>query len=208
MDQSSNPMPEPDQHSQTQTAMRNFHVARQWGQLVGTNIRTFDEQNNLICFAKQKAFKLKEEVTFFHDEEQTKPMFKVKARNIIDIAATYDMFDLNGALIGSLRRRGLASAFVRDEWVILNAQDQEVGTITEDSVALGVIRRYVDFVAYVLPQTYSVNFSGQDVGELKQRRNPFTVKYDYSVQSETYNKYPLLILAIPNLLAIIEARQN
>jgi len=201
-------MPEPTPAVAPTTGMRSFAVERQWGQLIGTNIRTFDEQRALVCFAKQKAFKLKEQITFFHDEAQTKPMFSVRARNIIDIAATYDMFDTQGAHIGSLRRKGLSSAFVQDHWLILNSQDQEVGSVMEDSALLGIVRRFVDFASYLLPQTYSVTFSGKDVGEIKQRKNPFTVKYDYTISEESYKSFPLLILAIPNLLAIIESRQN
>lgn len=201
-------MPAPTPQISPVQGMRTFGVERQWGQLIGTNIRTFDEQRQLICFAKQKAFKLKEEITFFHDEAQTQPMFRVKARNIIDISATYDMFSTEGQLIGSLRRKGLSSMFVQDEWLILDSAGQEVGTIKEDSALLGIVRRFVDYASYLLPQTYSVVFSGKDVGEIKQRRNPFTVKYDYTISEESYSAYPLLILAIPNLLAIIEARQN
>lgn len=186
----------------------NFTVARQWGQLIGTNIRTYDDQDKLLCFAKQKAFKLREEVTFYSDESQSNVLFKVKARNIVDLAGTYDMFDLNNNLMGSIRRKGIASTFVRDEWLILDNQEREIGQVTEDSLALGVARRFIDFVALLIPQTYDVSLNGQVVGSFKQVRNPFKVKYICEISSDIFRENNLLILAIPNLLAIIEARQN
>lgn len=186
----------------------NFTVARQWGQLIGTNIRTYDDQDKLLCFAKQKAFKLREEITFYSDESQSNVLFKVKARNIMDLAGTYDMFDSNNKLMGSIRRKGLASTFVRDEWLILDNQEREIGQVTEDSLALGVVRRFIDFVALLIPQTYDVSLNNRKVGELKQVRNPFKVKYICNINSDIFNNNKLLILAIPNLLAIIEARQS
>lgn len=185
-----------------------LHVARQWGQLIGTNIRTFDANQQLICFAQAKAFKLREEITFYQDEAKTTPMFHTKARNIIDLAATYDMFDNNGQIFGSLKRKGIMSAFAQDQWIIMDAAGNQVGEVTEDSLALGIIRRHVDFVAYFLPQTYSVTFGGVEVAQIKQRKNPFTVKYDYDIDTASWEKYHLLFLAIANLLGLIEARQN
>ncbi len=183
-------------------------VARQWGQLIGTNIRTFDANNQLICFAHAKAFKLKEEILFYSDESKTRVMFRTKARNIIDIAPTYDLFDSAGNIFGSLKRKGLSSSFVQDHWLILDASGSQIGEIREDSPVLGVIRRFVDFAAYFLPQTYHVSFGSQEVAQIKQRKNPLTVRYDYDIDSSSYEKYQMLFLAIANQLALIEARQN
>jgi len=185
-----------------------FQVARQWGQLVGTNIRTFDASGQLVCFAHSKAFKLKEQIVFYKDEAKTQPLFSTKARNVIDLAATYDMYDNSGTMFGSLRRKGLSSSFVQDQWLILDAAGNQIGEITEDSPVLGVIRRFVDFAAYFLPQVYSVKFGAIEVAQIKQKKNPFTVKYDYEIDTASWNQYQLLFLAIANLLGLIEARQN
>jgi hypothetical protein len=183
-------------------------VARQWGQLIGTNIRTTDQNGSLLCFARAKAFKLREEIIFYTDETKTTPLFRTKARNIIDIAPTYDIFSNEGAIFGSLRRKGLSSSFVQDHWLILDASGNQIGEIMEDSALMGVIRRYVDWAAFFLPQTYTVTFGAEQVAEIKQRKNPLTVKYDYSINTPEWEKYKLLFLACANLLALIEARQN
>lgn len=188
--------------------LTQLRVERQWGQLLGTNIRTFDGDGRLVCFSQAKAFKLKEDIAFFEDEAKTKPLFRVKARNVIDIAATYDMIANDGQVFGSLRRKGLMSAFAQDHWFILDAAGNTVGEIMEDSALLGVIRRFVDYAAYFLPQKYTVRFGDQPVATIQQRRNPFTVKYDYAIDSGVFGSYRQLFLAISALLAIIEARQN
>lgn len=185
-----------------------YRAERQFLKLVGATVRTYDESNNLACKAEAKAFKLKEEITFFSDEEKTKSLFSIKARNIFDISATYDIF-VNGTKQAALRRKGLASAFVRDEWHILDQNDVQIGLITEDSNMFGIIRRWVDFVALIFPQKFEIRFGDSLVGTMQQNKNPFTVKLacDYD-DAKVGNLGSILPVAIPSMLAIIDARQS
>lgn len=50
----------------------------------------------VMCFAEQKRFTLKEQVTFYADQNRTIPVFSFKARNVTDINGKYDVFDENG----------------------------------------------------------------------------------------------------------------
>lgn len=197
-----------DTDNQDSAPRTKLRVQRQFMQLIGTNIRTFDANDQLICFAKAKAFKLREEITFYKDEAKTTPLFTAKARNIIDFSPTFDMFDPSGVLFGSLKREGMMSTFAQDHWFILNKDCQQIGDIIEDSLMLGVIRRHIELVAYFIPQTYSVKFGAVEVAEITQRKNPFLVKYDYEIDTEVWQKNELLCLAISSLLAVVEARQN
>ncbi len=45
---------------------------------------------------------------------------------------------------------------VRDEWVIWDAEDNEIGLIREDSWALSLVRRVTDLLGVLLPQRYDV----------------------------------------------------
>ena len=197
-----------DTNTQDSAPRTKLRVQRQFMQLIGTNIRTFDANDQLICFAKAKAFKLREEITFYKDETKTTPLFTAKARNIIDFSPTFDMFDPSGVLFGSLKREGMMSTFAQDHWFILDKDGQQIGDIIEDSLMLGVIRRHIELVAYFIPQTYSVKFGAVEVAEITQRKNPFLVKYDYEIDTEVWQKNELLCLAISSLLAVVEARQN
>lgn len=76
----------------------------------------------------------------------------MKARNVLAIAATYDVTDpFFGVRVGALRRKGLKS-ILKDEWIILDAQDHEIGLIQEDSTVLALLRRFV--LGRLRPQTY------------------------------------------------------
>ena len=184
-------------------------VERQFMKLIGETVRTFDESGTLLCRADQKAFKLKEQIYFFHDEDKQQPYFSVMARNIIDIAPTYDIFNAEGVKVCSLKRKGLSSTFVRDHWLILNESEVQIGEIIEDSNMLGVLRRYIDFVALFVPQEFELRIENQIVGNMQQNKNPFTVKLHCDFSDDiTSTIGTLLPLAIPSVLALIEARQN
>ncbi len=68
-----------------------------------------DSRGQLILYVRQKAFKLKEAVTFFADAEQRKPVLSIKADRIIDIGASYEISTTDGRVVGNLKRQGMRS---------------------------------------------------------------------------------------------------
>ena len=78
----------------------------------------YSSERTLICRAEQKAFKLKEHIVFYADENKTQPLFSIKARKVLDFGVTYDILGPDQVtVLASLRRKGLRSALVRDELV-------------------------------------------------------------------------------------------
>ncbi|HZG50869.1 MAG TPA: hypothetical protein VEZ40_01925 [Pyrinomonadaceae bacterium] len=68
-----------------------------------------DAQGNLIFYVKRKAFKLKEAITVFGDEAQTRPLYHINADRIIDFSARYHFTDEAGRSLGSIKRLGMRS---------------------------------------------------------------------------------------------------
>lgn len=186
-----------------------YSVERKFWKFLGATIRTFDSNRNLVAKAEAKAFKLKEQVYFFSDEAKTLPIFSIKARKVIDISATYDIFDNTGKVIASLRRKGMSSTFVRDHWLILDASGNQIGEIVEDSSALGALRRYIDLVSLFVPQKFHISYGGEEIGTMQQNKNPFTVRLACDYQDGAEQKLgTVLPVAIPSMIAFIEARQG
>ena len=158
--------------------------------------------------AEQKGFKLKEQIGFFLDDEMTQKSFGIQARNIIDISATYDITDANGAPIGYMQRKGLRSTFVRDEWECYNPQGQLIARVYEDSSLLGFLRRFVDLVSLVAPQKFIVEVNGESLALFKQNYNILAAKFQCDVDDRLVQMigWPF-VYAIPNMLAIIENKQ-
>src|SRR5688572_19100162 len=58
----------------------------------------------VVAFAQQKRMALKEQVTLYSDETKTSMVAGFKARQVIDLGATYDIVDEAGSSIGTFRK--------------------------------------------------------------------------------------------------------
>jgi len=76
---------------------------------IAPQISVTDAGGRLLLYVKQKAFKLKEKVTVFADQEQTRPLYSIGADRIIDFQAQYDITTAAGGQIGAVKRRGMRS---------------------------------------------------------------------------------------------------
>ena len=188
------------------TRYQNTYVAKkQFFNFLGSAFRLFDSGGRLAFFVKQKAFKLKEEITVFADEEMRDAQIRIKARSIIDVSATYDVTDANtGESVGALRRKGFKSIF-RDEWTVLGRDGEPIGQVIEDSGLLALLRRFIRLI----PQTFHVTIGAKQVGSIKQRFNPFILAYDVDFSASTGDDIdPRLVVASVVLLLAIEGRQQ
>jgi uncharacterized protein YxjI len=159
-------------------------------------------------YVERKAFKLKEDIKVFADETKSEVLLSIKARQILDISATYDVTDeVTGEKVGAMRRKGLKS-IIRDEWLVLDANDNETGLVQEDSAAMALIRRFMPMGQWI-PQTYNLTVNDQPVGKIKQHFNPFVLKYDVDFSADTQGMLDrrLGIVATVMMLAI-EGRQQ
>lgn len=172
--------------------------------LFGAEFQITDEEGNLVLYAKQKAFKLKEDIRLYSDRDCTDQVLSIKARNVIDFSGLYDVFDTKEGdrLVGTLKRKGLNS-ILRDEWVVLNEKEEEIAQVKEDSMLLALVRR---FLVNLIPQQYDVLMGDNKVMHIQGRFNPFVFKTDLVFESEVFDKRVGLALAV--LLAAIEGRQE
>ncbi len=184
----------------------NYTVKRQVFALTG-KVRFYNPNGELVLFSEQKMFKLREDIRVYADEQKTQEVLTIKARQIIDFSAAYDVFDSStGEKVGVLRRKGLKS-ILRDEWEVLNAGDQVIGMLFEDNMGLAMLRRLV--LGNLLPQNYDITVGADRVADLKQTFNLFRyeLQLDFSMdQSRQLDRR--LGLAAATLLAIIEGRQE
>ena len=106
--------------------------------------------------------------------------------------------------IGAIRRKGLKS-IVRDEWILLSNEGQEIGKLTESSMAGVFLSRFINSV----PQRYViVSADGREVVEIKQHLNPFVFKYSMTIVESEPSIDPRLLVSSGILLAGIERRQR
>jgi len=181
-----------------------YLIRRKILKLVGGAFHVYDEAGDVVAYTKMKAFKLKEDLRMYTGEDMEEEIFRIKARNIIDFAATYDVFDSKtDAKIGAFRRKGFKS-MLRDEWLVFGPNDEEIGKVTEDSMALALVRR---FISNLIPQTYDCEVNDKKVCVYKQNFNPFVTKVNVVFEPEC-DIDRSLIMAGGVLLCAIEGKQD
>lgn len=174
--------------------------------VLGAKFHIYNANQELVMFSQMKAFKLKEDIRLYSDETMSRELLTISARNIIDFSATYDVKDSRtGEHVGCLRRKGLKS-ILKDEWLILNANEAEIGRIKEDSRFKALLRR---FLTSLIPQAYSVQVNGNTVSTFKQNFNPFVTKLNVDFSNDPSQSIDRrLALAASVLLCAIEGKQQ
>lgn len=183
-----------------------YLIRRKFWSFLGAKFQVFDPAGNLVFYSHQKAFKLKEDIRVYADEAMTQERLVIKARQIIDFSAAYDVVDaVENVKVGALRRKGLAS-IIQDSWEFLDNQDRPIAQMTEDSTALALVRR---FLVNLIPQKFHVTAGGRDIVHYRQNFNPFLLKLNVELAADAGKILdPRLILAGGILLAAIEGRQQ
>jgi uncharacterized protein YxjI len=134
-----------------------------------------------VAYVRQKRMAIKEDVRFYADEEETRELFRIKARSMFEIGGRYDVTDAAGERIGVLEKVFGRSLF-RSTWRILDPHEQELATAQERSLFLAIARRLVDFVPYVggyIPIPYNFEITGADGTRIGGMDRKFQIRDRY-----------------------------
>ena len=184
----------------------SYLLRRQTLALTG-KFRFYDPMGNLVMFSEQKMFRLREDIRVYSDENKTQEVLSIQARQIVDFSAAYDVVDtVLNQKIGALRRKGWRS-LLRDEWEVLDAGDNVIGMLFEDSVGLALLRRLL--LGSLLPQNYDMTLGETRVADLRQNFHLF--RYELSLDFSMDPSQRLdrrLGIAAGILLATVEGKQS
>jgi hypothetical protein len=98
------------------------------------------EEGPVIAAAQQKRIALNEQVTFYADERRAEPVFRFRARDRIDLNATYDVTDADDEPIGWFRK-DFRKSLARSTWRLGVHADSLEAMGTERSGRVAVARR-------------------------------------------------------------------
>ena len=162
---------------------------------------------NLVMFSEQKMFRWKEDIRVYADESKTREVLSIKARQIMDFSAAYDVVDTEmNQKVGVLRRKGWRSMF-RDEWEVLDENDNVKGLLFEDSMGLALLRRLV--LGSWLPQNYDITFGTTRVADLKQNFHLFRYELNLDFSMDVSRMLDRRLgIAAGILLAAVEGKQE
>lgn len=187
-------------------ALTTFLIRRKVFKLAGGAFHIFDPHGQLVMYSHMKAFKLKEDIRLYTGEDKQQELLAIHARQVLDISATYDVTDSSTSeKVGALRRKGMRS-LLRDEWLLLDAFDREIGLIREDSMGRALLRR---LLTNLVPQSFDAEMNGQTVATFRQNFNPFVLKLTVDFSADHGRLLDRRLgLAAALLLCAIEGRQG
>jgi uncharacterized protein YxjI len=97
---------------------------------------------SMVGFVEQKRMAMREQVTVYADASRSTILTRFKARQIIDLGATYDVTDSGGRPIGNFRK-DFARSLLRSTW---HVEQPGLPTLTgqERNLVVALLRRFAD----------------------------------------------------------------
>jgi uncharacterized protein YxjI len=127
-----------------------------------------------VAFVRQKKLAIKEDVRFYADEQETRELFRIKARSVFDIGgARYDVVAADGTPLGTLEHV-FGKSLLRSTWKVTDADGRELAIARERSQVGAIVRRVIDFVPdfgglIPIPYNFDILANGDVVGRMDRK---------------------------------------
>jgi hypothetical protein len=132
-----------------------------------------------LAFVRQKKLAIKEDIRFFADESEQEELFRIKARQMFEVRARYDVVTPAGERLGVLEKV-FGKSLLRSTWRLHDANEQELAIVQEKSMPVAILRRVIDAVPYVdfipIVFQFTIQMDGREIGEM---RRPIGVRDRY-----------------------------
>lgn len=178
----------------------HYIIKRKFWSVFERVFRVFTGDGQLIMYIQHPLLKLREEFMVYADEAKTRPLLRVKSKQVIAINFSYEVHDAaTDALLGSVQKKGLRS-ILRDKFHIFDATGTEIGYAEEQGAS--ILRRIFPF----LTSKHAIFQGTQQVAFIHQKFRFFTKEFTVDMQPSSMD--PRFVLAVALLALIAEARRE
>jgi hypothetical protein len=159
---------------------------------------------------RQKAFKLREDVTVYADEAQTRPLYRIEADRVIDISAAYHFTDAGGTRLGHVQRRGMRSLWRAHYEIQPAGLDRAALEIHEENPwvkvvdgLLGEIPVLGILTGYLFHPAYRVARPRSETPLLRAVKRPALLESRYRIERTGTLPEPEQVVALLSLLMML-----
>jgi hypothetical protein len=187
-----------------------LHITFKIWTLSPNRVSVTDNQGQLLFVMRQKAFRLKEAIIVYGDEQLTHPLYEIRADRIIDFSARYNFSDPQGADLGGVKRQGLKSLWsAKYDTFDCLADTKPMMTIQEDDPWIKVLDSLFSeipivgmFTGYVFNPSYTLARSG-GMNVMKLSKIPGFLSRHFTIQKVDLLDDRAEIQAILSILMMI-----
>ena len=170
----------------------------------------YDSANELIGFAEQKRFNLREKISIWQSDDKDKVLFSISAEKVFDIHGKYLVLDDSGQGIGYLRKF-FGASLLRSTWGAYDQSGKLVFKAKEKNLVFALVRRIGGLLPVIgelleqLPFNFVLESEDKIVG---YHRRMFGIRDKYEIclteDIEAIDKRVLIALGL--LLDILQQR--
>ncbi|MFD3440673.1 hypothetical protein ACFWU3_24560 [Streptomyces sp. NPDC058685] len=130
-------------------------------------------EGEVVAFAEQKRLAFRERVTFYTDDSKRQVLFAFKARQVLDVGATYDVTDASDNVIGHFRKN-FAASLLRSTWHLEQPGAAESAG-KERNGFIAVLRRvwnvipFTDWLPFAWPYHFDFTAGDRDIMSVNKK---------------------------------------
>ncbi|MDB4959141.1 MAG: hypothetical protein JWO36_6710 [Myxococcales bacterium] len=178
----------------------HYIIKRRFWSFFERIFRVWTADGQLIMYIAHPLLKLREEFMVYADEAKTRPMLRVKSKQVIAINFSYEVLDAaTGEVLGAVQKKGLKS-IIRDKFIIFDAAGAEIGYAEEQGAS--ILRRIFPW----LTSKHAIFVGGQRVAWIQQKFRFFNKEFSVDTQPSPLD--PRFVLAVALLALMAEARRE
>ncbi|MCL0039018.1 hypothetical protein M1N46_02080 [Dehalococcoidia bacterium] len=173
----------------------------------GGAFHVYDTNGNLAFYAKRNVSKvMRPEFLVYSEGIQKEEFLSIETPKILEGDTTHNVHDTTtGKTVGLIRRKTVKS-IIKDEWVFLSNEGEEVGRLTERNVSGALFARVVSFIPVIgdiisIPKRFViVSANDIEVVQIRQHFAPLERKYSMTMVELEPSIDPRLLIAAGILL--------
>lgn len=164
----------------------------------------YDEHGNTLAFVRNASFTWSNEIRVFTDPTLSFELLVIRPLSRRSPGESFVVIDsVNHKPVGAIRQLQ-GNRLQRRQWVLMDPDDQEIATVTEDSLLLGGIRR---LVTELVPQSYTFLFADREVGRATQNGSLFTPEMKIDLSSDREKQLDRRLVAATAVLLLAFSAQ-
>ena len=175
---------------------------------IGTRVRVVDAAGRQIAHLRKKKFRLKEDVRVYEDEDQSRPLFRIRADKVVDFGASYAVSGPDGLPLGAVRQQGVRSIW-KSSYEVSDPNGKTIGMIHEENPFVKVLDSLAEAIPFAdalgglfFNPAYLVDLGGETVLRMKKERSIFESRFQLDKLGDFSEEEDLLLASLMMVLLL------